>query len=139
MKLYRSSNGKHMRTFYPVFVQISEPEEPTEETNTLRITAALVNPPGHDPGLEKIYLMNLSPQKIDLTGYAIEDKNGNRYQLENIEIDGGAVEALVIPPNTAQLSNKGGIIKLFNQNKVLLQSVSYSKVQAKKEGWLIDF
>ncbi len=146
MKLYRSSNGKHMRTFYPVFVQISEPEkptgptiEPTEEKNALRITAALVNPPGHDPGLEKIYLMNLSPQKIDLTGYAIEDKNGNRYQLENIEIDGGTVEALVIPPNTAQLSNKGGIIKFFNQNKILLQSVSYSKVQAKKEGWLIDF
>ena len=46
------------------------------------------NPRGADFGLESVTLLNITPDAIDLTGWAIADKNKNKTYLEGI-IGGG--------------------------------------------------
>jgi len=46
---------------------------------------------------------------------------------------------VVLSGNGAQLSNKGGTISLLDKNGVKVHGVSYTKKQARKEGWSIVF
>ena len=43
--------------------------------------AALVNPSGEDPGLERVMVVNTTPEAIDLAGWAIADKNKRKSLL----------------------------------------------------------
>lgn len=47
----------------------------------VRIIAALINPEGHDYGLESVTLLNTTPDPIDLDGWAIVDKNKKKAYL----------------------------------------------------------
>ena len=155
LRLYRSSNGKHMRTFYPEFLRLVDPSEitqpvpgeppvpvPTPETpkeKSVRIIAALVNPPGDDVGLENVSLINVTPSSLDLSGWQIEDRNQKTFTIRGKVIEPGAVLMVSLPGDSAQLSNQGGIIKLKDGQGVVIDSVSYSREQARQQGWTIVF
>ena len=105
---------------------------------SVRIIVALVNPEGHDFGLESVMLLNITPKPIDLTGWAIADKNKKKAYLEG-SIEAGEARKVRLSGKDVQLSNKGGIITLLDQKGLKVDGVSYTKKEASKSGWTIVF
>ncbi len=110
-----------------------------ESDGRVRIVAALVNPTGHDPGRESVTLVNVTPDPIDLDGWAIADKNKKQSELSGPTI--GAAEALVVvlDGQGAQLSNKGGIISLLDADGLKVDGVAYTRDQVRRQGWSLVF
>jgi uncharacterized protein YukJ len=105
--------------------------------NVVRIVGALVNPIGPAPEHETVTILNASPAAINLQGWQIADKLKNKHNLSGT-INAGATLMVALPPNV-QLGNKGGLITLLNNKGLKVDGVSYTEVQAKKEGWTIVF
>lgn len=159
LKIFHGSSQRHLRTFYPVFLgivdRLDQPEIPdtpvalpTPITSlpdematppTVRIVGAKVNPVGHDPGNEVVTLVNTGPETVDLAGWKIEDKNGNQYALTHDSIGGGIFQSYQLRENTAQLSNKGGEIKLVNASGEIVHEVSYTINQVREQGLTLLF
>lgn len=104
----------------------------------IKIIAALVNPIGEDPGKESVTLLNVSPESVDLTGWALADRFKNKRSLQGT-IEPGAVMAVSLSGQDVQLSNEGGIITLLNKEGIKIDGVSYTKENAKKQGWTVVF
>ncbi len=143
LRLYRSNNNLHLITYYPEFVkQVSPPTTPVQPQAVkegLKIIAALVNPKGHDAGLEAVTIINISPDAVSVNGWKIEDKNGKTFTISDKTLDPGHAATIVLPPNTAQLSNQGGLILLKNEAGEEVHKVSYNKDQAQRQGWALIF
>ena len=119
------------------------PEPPVDEPvvtrdKDVRIIAALINPEGHDYGLESITLLNTTPDSIDLDGWAIVDKNKKKAYLSG-SIGAGETLRIELSGKDAQLSNKGGIITLLDRKGLKVDGVSYTKKEASKSGWTMVF
>lgn len=106
---------------------------------SVRIVAAKLNPAGNDAGRESVILLNASPEAIDLDGWMIADKNKKKERLTGLLLGAGETTTITLSGESAQLSNNGGIITLLNQNGIKVDGVSYTKVQAKKQGWTLVF
>jgi len=97
MKLYRSSNAQYMRTFYPVFKKMLNvtdipAEDPTpivvvhdeplrSNIRSVKIIAALVNPPNGDEGKEVVTLFNPTPTPVNIKDWRIVDRNTNFMKI----------------------------------------------------------
>lgn len=103
----------------------------------MAIVAALVNPVGPAPERETVTLLNASPQAIDLTGWAIADRNKKRHVLAGTAA-AGATLTVALPP-TVQLGNQGGIITLLDAAGLKVDGVAYTRDQARSEGWTVVF
>jgi hypothetical protein len=114
-----------------------KPPTVVEPDYIVRIVAALVSPVGEDAGKETVTLLNTSPDAIDLTGWSIADKLKNKHRLSGT-VAAGASVVVTLPPNV-QLSKKGGLITLLNQEGLKVDGVSYTQQQAQREGWTIVF
>lgn len=155
LKLYRSQDERSLRTFYPEFLgSVTQPTpeptptpaptpQPTPPTQplkpTVRIVAALVNPAGNDVGKETITLLNCSPQEVELEGWKLVDKNSNEEVLDNFLIPAGGTVVIPLVESPVQLSNKGGLILLYNQEGQKIDSVSYTKTEVRQQGWTVVF
>lgn len=106
---------------------------------SVRLVAAKVNPGGNDVGKESVILLNASPEAIDLNGWMIADKNKKKEGLSVGLLGAGETATIILSGKGAQLSNKGGIITLLNQNGIKVDGVSYTKAQVKKQGWTLVF
>jgi uncharacterized protein YukJ len=103
----------------------------------VRVVAALVNPTGSDSERETVMLINTSPQAIDLAGWAIADKLKNKQVLSGIIEPGSSLNVTL--QQSVQLGNKGGIITLLNAQGLKVHGVSYTKEQARRQGWTVVF
>ena len=141
MSLFRSGNGRHIRTFYPKFRGgIPRREEVQEQPGfALRIVAALINPEGHDPGAETVTLLNTAPAATSLKGLRLADRNGRQTPLPEVDLEAGATLRVALGELGAQLSNRGGDVLLQAASGEVLHSVSYSKAQAKRQGYSVIF
>ncbi len=154
LKVYRSNNNRHVRTFYPMFLGAAEngggggdeppvtpPTPPTPPTRAshVRIIAALVNPEGHDPGRESVTLLNTGPGTEHLDGWRLEDRNGRAHTLSGVDIGAGDALRIILDPAGAQLSNKGGKISLVRPEGHVAQTVTYSKGQVRQNGHTLVF
>jgi poly(U)-specific endoribonuclease len=157
LKAFRSADDQHVRTFYPMFlgpaaeapqpipVDPGEPRPPqpvpppSVVTGPVRIVAALVNPVGADPGREAITLVNTAPTAVPLAGWRLVDKERHHFEIADVTLPGGTGTTIVLPPNTMQLSNRGGEIRLVDRTGSTVHFVSYSKAQASREGETIVF
>jgi uncharacterized protein YukJ len=110
---------------------------PGEPDHTVRIIGALVNPKGGGPEVEKVTILNATPNTIDLTGWQIADKLKNKQALSGT-IAAGATHVITVG-TTVQLGNNGGIISLLNNKGLKVDGVSYTEQDAKKEGWTVVF
>ena len=111
-----------------------EPGEPQPEPDhTLRIVAALVNPPGPAPEAETVTLLNASPVPVDLAGWAIADAQKRRLVLEGGVLPAGDTIRLLLGP-PLQLGNRGGLITLLDPDGLKVDGVAYTKAQADTEG-----
>ncbi len=115
------------------------PPEPTViRDKDVRIIAALINPEGHDYGLESVTFLNTTPDSIDLDGWAIADKNKKKAYLSG-SIGAGETLRITLSGKDAQLSNKGGIITLLDRKGLKVGGVSYTKKEASRSGWTMVF
>ena len=76
---------------------------------------------------------------MDLNGWTIVDKNKKKESITNQRLASGATSAITLSGKAAQLSNKGGIISLLDQNGIKIDGVSYTKAQVSRQGWSIKF
>jgi hypothetical protein len=102
----------------------------------VRIVGALVNAVS-SPEIETVTLLNTSPDPIDLAGWALLDKLKNKQPLTGTIPSGETLRIRVSPP--MQLSNKGGIITVVNDDGLRVDGVSYTRDQAQHPGWTVVF
>jgi uncharacterized protein YukJ len=102
------------------------------------IERALVNPAGDDPGREVVVLGNTTAAAADLSGWRIVDKNDAAEPLGGVHLPAGGSVPVTLSGAGAQLSNKGGTIRLINPSGVLVHAVSYSQADA-VEGRFVRF
>ncbi|RCJ32873.1 hypothetical protein A6770_18260 [Nostoc minutum NIES-26] len=107
-------------------------------TAAIRILAALVNPFGDDIGKETVSLINTSPEKVELNGWALADRLKRRQSLNGI-INPGEVVRVSLGKDGIQLDNNGGIISLLDDKGTKIDGVSYTKKDSEKQGWTIVF
>jgi hypothetical protein len=160
LKVFRSADDQHVRTFYPMFLGAADRQPqrtegtlhgdvdaPREQgfpsaavvTGPIKIVAALVNPAGADPGSETVTLLNTGPTSIQLAGWRLVDKQRNHYEINDLDLGGGMATTIVLPQNTMQLSNKGGEIRVVDRAGRTVHLVTYSKGQAEREGDTLTF
>ena len=106
------------------------PGEPNPTLPFVYIERALLNPGGDDPGREIVVIGNTTVDAVDLTGWRVVDKNDAADTIGNVQLSGGGSVLIVLSGHGAQLSNKGGTIRLVNPSGVLIHAVSYSKADA---------
>ncbi|GAA0420104.1 hypothetical protein Acor_29980 [Acrocarpospora corrugata] len=113
------------------------PGRPEPGDLPLRIAAALVNPVGPAPEPETVTLLNASPAAITLDGWHLADQAKRTLPLTG-SIEPG--ETLRQPVTAGlQLGNSGGAITLLDPTGLKVHGVSYTKDQAAREGWTINF
>ncbi len=119
----------------------SEPEKPGVPTvkAQVKIVAALVNPRGEDAGKESITLINPSPEKVDLAGWAITNQIKQKYSLDGFKIEPGGVVTVPVRAENMQLSNDGGTITLLNSEDIKVDGVSYTRKDVQEQGWTVVF
>ncbi len=166
LRIFRSSNNQHIRTFYPVYlgpagalpvptlpsaptpplpvspVSPSAPEPPPVVEHPVRIIAALVNPSGHDEGQETVTLINTGARAVSLQGWSLLDARNNRYAVPDLEggqLAAGAVTVIRLPVRSIQLSNRGGEIRLLTGEGAVAHEVSYNRSQVTEQGRTILF
>jgi uncharacterized protein YukJ len=114
----------------PVDTGIGEPGDIHPAIPLVYVERALVNPIGDDPGKEVVVIGNTTSATVDLTGWSVLDKNNASDALAGVLLPAGGSVSIVLSGNGAQLSNKGGTIRLLNPAGVLVHAVSYSKADA---------
>lgn len=147
-----TANQRHIRTFYPVYLgpsgtgvddsgsmvaPVAVP--PPVVAGTVKILAALVNPPKNDEGNETVTLVNAGASVVSLDGWFLVDKMKQRYGIDGIELRPGVATTILLPRGSIQLSNQGGEIRLINRDGRTVHLVTYSKAQAQREGETIVF
>jgi uncharacterized protein YukJ len=128
----------HRITDIPVPVPALEPPEAVPD-GMIRIIAAKVNPSGGDAGKETVVLINTTPETINLNGWSITDKNKKKEMLSGPELGSGETVTITLSGSDTQLSNKGGIITLLDKQGMKIDGVSYTRKNAKKQGWTLVF
>ena len=121
----------------PVEPPIPGPE-PEPAFPAIYVERALVNPVEEDLGKEVVVLGNTTLTAVDLTGWSIVDKNNMVEVLGGVLLPAGGSVLVVLSGGGAQLSNKGGTIRLMNPAGILMHAVSYSQGDA-VEGRFIRF
>jgi uncharacterized protein YukJ len=119
---------------------ITEPgplPDPNDPDLVVRIVGALVNPLGPAPEPETVTLLNASPGPVELVGWEIADRLKNVHPLNGVLTAGSTATIPVRPP--VQLGNKGGSITLLDDQGLKVDGVSYTKQQARREGWTLVF
>jgi len=114
-----------------------DPKQP-ENSTSVRIIAALVNPEGDEVGKEYVILLNKSNKPIDLTGWSIVDKLQKKDTISGKIIPAGDTLRVTLTGTGAQLTNKGGNITLLNKSGLKVDGVTYTKQDASNEGELVE-
>ena len=106
----------------------------------ISIQAALVNPVGPDEqvGGESVFLRNRWAADISLDGWTVSNAAGDVQVLPGgATIASHSKEKFLVPD--CPLSNRGGTITLKNPDGKVVDQVSYTKEQARREGILVYF
>jgi len=105
----------------------------------VRIISAIINPQGKDVGYEVVTLVNVAPTEMVITNWSLRDKNDRAYVIEDKILKAGEFFSIRLPRDNVQLSNKGGEIRLHDDQQKLVHRVSYSKTQARRQGVTVLF
>lgn len=111
------------------------PVKPVAKEKSVRIIAALANPPGSDNNKELVTLLNVTPDVVDLTDWAIADKSNKRDVLAGILNPGQALQITL--SGRVKLNNSGDTITLFNAVGKQIDQVSFDKKAGALDGWTL--
>ncbi|WP_214102863.1 DUF2278 family protein [Acrocarpospora catenulata] len=116
---------------------VTAPSRPVPGDLPLRIAAALVNPVGPAPERETVTLLNASPDTLTLDGWRLADQAKRTLPLTGAIAAGETLRLSVA--DALQLGNSGGAITLLDPAGLKVHGVSYTKDQARREGWTVTF
>ena len=105
---------------------------------SVRIVAALVNPPGPGPERETVTLLNPRAEAVDLEGWGLVDRLGHRMQLGPSVLPPGDATRISLGPEV-QLGNHGGTLSLLDAHGLKVDGIAYTGEQAQQEGVSIVF
>jgi hypothetical protein len=105
---------------------------------TIRIVAALVNPTGPAPEAETVTLLNPGADPLDLSGWGLVDRNGQRFDLANLVIAPGEATRIRLGAQV-QLGNGGGTITLLDADGLKVDGVAYTREEVAVEGRSVVF
>ncbi|WP_020475565.1 DUF2278 family protein [Zavarzinella formosa] len=114
------------------------PTDPRPDFPPVYIERALVNPVGDDVGKEIVVLGSTIATRVVLSGWSIVDKGNRAEKLNGQLLPAGGSVSVVLSGDGAQLSNKGGTIRLVNPAGDIVHAVSYSQADA-VEGSYVRF
>jgi uncharacterized protein YukJ len=117
------------------------PREPHPEP-PVRIIAALLCPevpvaPHAPEPPQTVTLLNLSPRRIDLTGWRLSASERGKWPLHG-KLPPGAARVIELGP-ALRLNPGGGIITLYNAESVKVHGVYYTARQSAHRGWSVAF
>lgn len=113
---------------------------PEQNDQPVMIVAALVNPAGAGDAGETVLLLNRSAAPVSLDGWQLADKQKKKSRLNGIILNPReAAEVSIRERGDMQLSNDGGIITLLDAAGIKIHGVSYTKQDARREGWSVVF
>ena len=101
----------------------------------LKIIAAHVNPPGFDRGLEKISVINTTKDTLNLVSGQIIDEKGRTDTIEAFFIPSGQIYNIYL--RKARLNNRGGTIRLLDDQGLVIHIFSYHKNEIGQSGWVV--
>lgn len=110
---------------------------PQEPDRSIHIVAAMVNPPGGDPGKETVTLLNITDTPIDLRGWKLMDRGKRKMNLSGMILPNAPLTIKL--SRVVQLSNSGGIITLLNPSGLKVDGVHYTKKMAHEQGRVLVF
>ena len=87
---------------------------------------------------ETVTLINAGAQDLDLTGWALADRLGQRMPLDPATLPAGETVRIVLRP-PVQLGNRGGLVTLLDPAGLKADGVAYTQEQASSEGQTIVF
>jgi len=105
---------------------------------SVRILAAMVNPPGPAPEDETVLLLNASPAEVDLTGWRLADRLKHTCAVPAGSLAPGATIAVHVADGV-QLGNSGGAITVLDGRGLKVDGVAYTAAEAGREGWTLTF
>jgi uncharacterized protein YukJ len=112
------------------------PAAPAAGDGAVRIVAALVNAVG-SPEHEFATLLNTTAAAIELDGWQLADRDGNRQTLHGRIEAGEALRVALEPP--VVLPNRGGLLSLLDAAGLKLDGVAYTGQQASEPGRTLVF
>ena len=115
------------------------PDEHGFNDGIVRIVGALVNPAGHDPGMESVTLLNLAPEPVALAGWQVANRNDDRFAIPDAVIGPGETLRITLPADIAPLGNQGGEISLLDHQGARVHGVAYTAAQVRRQGWTVSF
>ncbi len=139
---------------FPERIEVDEPTEmisPGEPRDVnisdevpVFIAAAMVNPAGDERASEWVSLINLSSEPVNLQDWRLSDMKHEALQLNSILKEEERTlkpgEAVRIQPlSPVMLSNRGGVISLYDGQKRRVDRVHYTPNEAEREGSIVRF
>jgi Lamin Tail Domain len=103
----------------------------------VRIRSLLPNPDGPDEGREAVTIGNSTVEAVDLTGWTLRDRVGNRFALEGI-VAAGEKLMITMREFSMPLNNSGDDVSLLDPQGQIRHHVSYSAAQA-QPGQVVSF
>jgi Uncharacterized conserved protein (DUF2278) len=97
-----------------------------------------LDPAGPAPERETVTLINAGAQDLDLTGWALADRLGQRMPLDPATLPAGETVRIVLRP-PVQRGDRGGLVTLLDPAGLKADGVAYTQGQASAEGQSIVF
>ncbi len=113
--------------------------------NKIRINEIFPDPLGTDSGAEWVEIINLGYESVNLQNWVIDDGEKtaeigtSSYKIQNLSIKPDEVVLVSIPAGRFTLNNTNHeTVRLFNPNKVLIDSVEYEEATENLSYQLLD-
>ncbi|MEN0004239.1 MAG: S8 family serine peptidase [Bacteroidota bacterium] len=117
--------------------QTEEDTPATMERGSIKMIAAMINPKGSERGAEQVLLLNISDKDVLMNEWILKDKNDRRDRFININLAPGQILNYTL--TNPRLSNNGGQLRLETGEGFVVDEVTYTKDEAKREGWWVTF
>jgi Lamin Tail Domain len=104
-------------------------EPPPPPVAAVRIRALLPNPEGPDEGREQVTIGNETAETVDLAGWLLRDRAGNRFALEGV-IPAREQLTITMREFAMPLNNSGDDVSLLDPQGQVRHHVSYTATQA---------
>lgn len=105
--------------------------------NGVEIVTLLPNPRGQDRGKEEVTVKNGTDREVDLSGWQLQNEDGERFSLMGVLPRGGKL-VILLPWPSMSLSNNGDTVFLIDPFGIARSKADYTGAQG-RSGLPIEF
>jgi Lamin Tail Domain len=135
----RGSEQTRASDHLPVFADfvLGDGGPPPPPVVAVRILSVLPNPDGPDEGREQVTIGNGTAEAVDLTGWMLRDRAGNRFALTD-SVPAQQQLTITMREFSMPLNNSGDDVSLLDPQGQVRHHVSYTAAQA-ASGTVVTF